>query len=235
MDLDDLTDMIEGKGSKERVFAGDDMNESDSESPDEIHAVSHLIDDDEQEQSDLEDEIEDGSDGDDSQDEQDIVSDGELRADEELNTDDSDFQREDDDDDEGESEEENDGQESGEEENDSAHQDYNFDNEEDENCSKDEDEDGDDDEEAELQREKEKDTLSHAYQPSKGEDIYGRLISAPDGTNVPGSKYVPPGKRAHLLATIDEVRIFHRIWLPVFNPSYLFICSCRCVFICLCA
>ena len=72
-------------------------------------------------------------------------------------------------------------------------------------------EDGDDDGEAELLREKEKETLSHAYQPSKGEDIYGRLISAPDGKNAPESKYVPPAKRAHLLATIDEVRICHRI------------------------
>ena len=58
MDLDDLTEMIEGRGSKQRVFAGDNGDESDSESPDEIRAVSHLIDDDEQEESDLEKEIE---------------------------------------------------------------------------------------------------------------------------------------------------------------------------------
>lgn len=63
MDLDDLTEMIEGRGSKKQTFAGDvdgDAN-SDDESPDVVMSTSHLIADDEQEQSDLEAEIESDS------------------------------------------------------------------------------------------------------------------------------------------------------------------------------
>ena len=63
MDLDDLTEMIEGRGSKKQVFASDLGGDgvSDDESPDVVLSTSHLIADDEQEQSDLEAEIESGS------------------------------------------------------------------------------------------------------------------------------------------------------------------------------
>ena len=52
MDLDDLTEMIEGRGSKKQVFASDLGGDgvSDDESPDVVLSTSHLIADDEQEQ-----------------------------------------------------------------------------------------------------------------------------------------------------------------------------------------
>ena len=84
MDLDDLTEMIEGRGSKKQIFAGDlDGNEnSDDESPDVVKSTSHLIADEEQEQSDLEAEIESGSedeyDGEESETEIDVGDDQEI-------------------------------------------------------------------------------------------------------------------------------------------------------------
>lgn len=47
------------------------------------------------------------------------------------------------------------------------------------------------------------DSSTFTYQPTRGEDIYGRIIEAETST-VAAKKYIPPGKRA-LLATIDEV------------------------------
>lgn len=197
MDLDDLTDMIEGKGTKKQIFTGDSGADSDDESPDEVKAVSHLIDDDEQEQSDLEAEIVDDSDDEsesagsdvdeynfesndiaegeeenDSDDEDDVGSDEKDEDDEEVGQDDADADLED---------------EEGDDDEDDSENDYEGDS--------DEDNDGD--------------VSSHTYQPTKGEDIYGRLTDDSNLEKASGGKYVPPARRAQLLATIDEVRTLH--------------------------
>lgn len=193
MDLDDLTDMIEGKGNKKQIFAGDSGADSDDESPDEVKAVSHLIDDDEQEQSDLEAEIEDDSDDE---------SDGSDM--DEYNFESNDIAE-------------------GEEENDSGEEDNGGDkDEEDEEVGQDgadadlEDKEEDDDEddsenenEGDSDEDDDRDMSSHTYQPTKGEDIYGRLTDDSNLEKASGGKYVPPARRAQLLATIDEVRTLH--------------------------
>ena len=86
MDLDDLTEMIEGRGSKKQVFAGDfDGNEnSDDESPDVVKSTSHLIADEEQEQSDLEAEIESDSDSEEESDGEESESETHFGDDQEV-------------------------------------------------------------------------------------------------------------------------------------------------------
>jgi hypothetical protein len=192
MDLDDLTDMIEGKGTKKQIFAGDSGADSDDESPDEVKAVSHLIDDDEQEQSDLEaeivDDIDDESESDGSDiDEYNFESNDIAEGEEENDSDNED--------DEGDGDDEEVGQ-------DDADADL-----EDEDDDKDNDEDDSENEnEGDSDEDKNEDLSSHTYQPTKGEDIYGRLTDDSNLEKASGGKYVPPARRAQLLATIDEVR-----------------------------
>jgi hypothetical protein len=196
MDLDDLTEMIEGRGSKKQIFAGD--SDDDSDAPDEVKAVSHLIDDDEQEKSDLEDEIDDESDSDDEGGNTDLGSgDDDDEEDEGV-----DFDM--DEEELGEDQEDDlDDNEHGSAERENEDADLNGEEgvEDDEEGDEGDDGDGDDDE-GEI------DSSSHTYQPSKGEDIYGRMTADAVTESASGGKYVPPARRAQLLATIDEVRCF---------------------------
>lgn len=193
MDLDDLTDMIEGKSNKKQIFAGESGADSDDETPDEVKAVSHLIDDDEQEQSDLEaeivdesdDESDDGSDIDEYNFESNDIEEGEE------NDSDNDYQEEEDEEDVGEQDDVENG--GGSDDDEEEEEDV------DENDSENENE-GDSDEDNEI------DLSAHTYQPTKGEDIYGRLTDDSNLEKPVGGKYVPPARRAQLLATIDEVR-----------------------------
>lgn len=200
MDLDDLTEMIEGRGSKKQIFAGDSDNDSDA--PDEVKAVSHLIDDDEQEKSDLEDEIDDGSDSDDDGGNTDLGSgDDDDEEDEGV---DFDMDEEDTGEEKGDNMVDNeDGSADGENEtadwNEEEGDENNEGDEEEDDEEGDEDEDGDD-------NEGQIDSASHTYQPSKGEDIYGRMTADAVTESATGGKYVPPARRAQLLATIDEVK-----------------------------
>jgi hypothetical protein len=201
MDLDDLTDMIEGKGTKKQIFAGDSGADSDDESPDEVKAVSHLIDDDEQEESDLEAEIVD-----DSEDESDDESDGSDI--DEYNFESNDI---------AEGEEENDSDDEDDEGNDEGDEDEEEVGQDDADADiEDEDDDKDDDEDdrenengGDSDEDEDGDLSSHTYQPTKGEDIYGRLTDDSSLEKASGGKYVPPARRAQLLATIDEVRTLH--------------------------
>lgn len=196
MDLDDLTDMIEGKSNKKQIFAGDSGADSDDESPDEVKAVSHLIDDDEQEQSDLEAEIVDDSDDESGSDDGSDIDEYNFESNDieegEENDSDNDNQEEEDAEDVG----EQDDLENGEGSNDDEEEEE---EDVDENDSENENE-GDSDEDNET------DLSAHTYQPTKGEDIYGRLTDDLNAEKPAGGKYVPPARRAQLLATIDEVR-----------------------------
>jgi hypothetical protein len=200
MDLDDLTDMIEGKGTKKQIFAGDSGADSDDESPDEVKAVSHLIDDDEQEQSDLEAEIvddsDDESDGSDI-DEYNFESNDIAEGEEENGSDD--------DDDKGNDEgDEDDDEVVGQDDADADLEDEDDDKNDAEDDTENENENvGDSDEDNDG------DMSSHTYQPTKGEDIYGRLTDDSNLEKASGGKYVAPARRAQLLATIDEVRTLH--------------------------
>ena len=209
MDLDDLTDMIEGKSNKKQIFAGESGADSDDESPDEFKAVSHLIDDNEQEQSDLEAEIVDESDDDESDDGSDI---------DEYNFESNDIEEGEEDISENGNQEEED-----EEEKDVGEQDdvengegSDGEEEEDEEEAKEEEEEDVDENDSENENEgdsdeyNERDLSAHTYQPTKGEDIYGRLTDDLNPEKPAGGKYVPPARRAQLLATIDEVRTYAR-------------------------
>ena len=206
MDLDDLTEMIEGRGSKKQIFAGDSDNDSDA--PDEVKAVSHLIDDDEQEKSDLEDEIDDGSDSDDDGGNTDLGSgDDDDEEDEGV-----DFDM--DEDEAGEDEEDvvdDNEHDSVDGEKETADWDGEGGDEDDEEGDDDDNEGDDDDNEGEI------DSSSHTYQPSKGEDIYGRMTADAVTESASGGKYVPPARRAQLLATIDEVRCYLSVYCPALS------------------
>jgi hypothetical protein len=181
MDLDDLTDMIEGKGTKKQIFAGDSGADSDDESPDELKAVSHLIDDDEQEQSDLEAEIVDDSDDESESGGSDI---------DEYNFESNDIAE-------------------GEEENNSDDDDADADLENEDDDKDDDEDDSENENEGDSDEDLNGDISSHTYQPTKGEDIYGRLTDDSNLEKASGGKYVPPARRTQLLATIDEVRTLH--------------------------
>lgn len=203
MDLDDLTEMIEGRGSKKQIFAGE--SDDDSEAPDEVKAVSHLIDDDEQEKSDLEDEIDDGSDSndeggnsdEDSGDDIDIDVDEDNEAEDDMDMDEEEIEVEETDG--------IDGDDIG-----------SADGESDNADSNGEEEEEDEDEDNEIE------SSSHTYQPSKGEDIYGRMTASAVTESTAGGKYVPPARRAQLLATIDEVSCYQaeHLYAPSLLISY---------------
>lgn len=93
MELDDLTDMVEGKCRRDKVFAksissrDDDDSDDSRDLPEEVRVVGHMIDDDEQEDSDLDDEDSEDEEGgdevDEDEDEDEGTEDDELNDDEE--------------------------------------------------------------------------------------------------------------------------------------------------------
>jgi hypothetical protein len=226
MDLDDLTDMIEGKGDKKAVFykkGKKDDEESDDEGKSGKKRGGHLIDEDEQEESDIDDELESENDFSDEDEE-------ELEEDEEeydgsgsgSDIDSDDFEKEEDDEsndgkveegdssgEEGEKGEEDDDELDGESEEEGGGTGGSDDDEDDD--EDDEDEDSDGDSEADSEAEKEKEHNLFTYQPTKGQDIYGRSTDA-DAAGGGGTvaKYVPPALRKAALMEVNEVmRVLH--------------------------
>jgi hypothetical protein len=173
------------------VFAGD-SGDSDEDRPDEVRGVSHLIDDDEQEQSDV-----DNNDSDsDNDDENSIQSGSQNNSDKEFDGDDDSKDNED-----VGIEEDEDDKNGADEEEESENQDDMIEDEEEGSDNENDDSEGDSEgDEGEINE----DSVSHTYQPSKGEDIYGRPTGDDNEQKKEGGKYVPPAKRAQLLATIDE-------------------------------
>lgn len=218
MELDDLTDMVEGKSDRKAVFHGRDADEEEddrlgdrvSRSKQASKYGGHLIDEDEQEQSDIDDEDEEmdmsGSDYDEESDgdeegEEGTGSEGEEGSEmDEMEEEDGDM------DEQGESNSEDsyEGSMSGSEEDDVPSGDEpegegdGRDSEEDYSGSDDGSEDG---------KEEGGDTQAqYTYRPAKGEDIYGRSVAAEGAAQGPPGKYVPPAlRKAAALAQINEV------------------------------
>lgn len=184
MDLDDLADSALGKkGTKEMIFAKNNKNSSYEEDEDEVEEHSalqaHIIDDDEQEASDIEEAGDFESD--------DVGEDGvDNDYDEIVDEDDDDHE----DDDKNEDE---DGNDNGDDNNkDKMEEESLSDPESGDDFDYDYLQDGSDGSEGNTK-------ARDMYQPTKGEDIYGRnTASSADG------KYVPPAKRMMQLDAIDE-------------------------------
>lgn len=232
MELDDLTDMVEGKVDRKSVFHGRDEDEKPSRKP----SKHHMIDEDEQEASDIDDEF----DGDFSDEfSQDGSEDGEGSEGEEMGSDEGsegfeDMSQEDGSegnqsgsegaDGDNDDDEEEDVNDQGAESDPSGEEDSRGDDEGDEDdkdMSGDEegsqdydsndsgsegsgDEEGSEDSEAEAKR-KEKEHAMFTYKPVSGEDIYGRSTEKDAATGDKPAKYVPPAKRKASLMEVDEV------------------------------
>jgi len=195
MQLDDLDDMITGKAPHlDRVFAKtktktakktgnaisdeDDDGNSDDDSSVEEFTMPRLLDDSEQEVSDVDESISEDDDGDDVS-ESDTSDGGEDIEDEQ----DSEEEVEVEVDDEMEEEEED--------EEDDENSDSDEEDDEDEDSNKEDDEDTGKRDDAQWDK--------HSYRPIHGEDLYGRTITtAPSGDA--GGKYIPPALRVKMSA-----------------------------------
>eukprot|EP00428_Durinskia_dybowskii_P079997 CAMPEP_0170432968 /NCGR_PEP_ID=MMETSP0117_2-20130122/42244_1 /TAXON_ID=400756 /ORGANISM="Durinskia baltica, Strain CSIRO CS-38" /LENGTH=933 /DNA_ID=CAMNT_0010692679 /DNA_START=51 /DNA_END=2853 /DNA_ORIENTATION=- len=209
MELDDLTDMVEGKSDRKNVFHGREeladklSKDAVSHSKKASKYGGHLIDEDEQEASDIDDgsvEEEEGEEEDDS----DMGSDTGSVDESMENLEDDDDDGDNDDDDDKDEQADSDGDSSVDSDNNmmgEADQDSEPSGEEDHGSD---DDISDDDSNDENIDDEAKDADKFTYKPSAGEDIYGRsTISTDSACDKPG-KYVPPAKRKAAMLEVDE-------------------------------
>uniref|UniRef100_A0A7S3MET0 MI domain-containing protein n=1 Tax=Spumella elongata TaxID=89044 RepID=A0A7S3MET0_9STRA len=230
MDLDDLTDMVEGKVDRKGVFYKDGADSDDEKaasrkSKSSKYGGGHMIDEDEQEASDIDDEDFDGNfsdefsedeeegEGEEEDEEEGSESEGEEQSmsasegeeeEEEENSENDDVA-----DDESAGESEPSGEEDSrgdasdnEEVEDMEGSDDGFGSEGSEEGDSEEDEE-DESSDAERAR-KEKEHALFTYKPVVGEDIYGRSTVVDAGAGDKPGKYVPPAKRKAALMEVDE-------------------------------
>lgn len=221
MELDDLTDMVEGKSDRKSVFSGRDEDVPDAgsgsagKSQRKLAAYGgHLIDEDEQEESDIEEDQEsDGEGSDGMYNSEEMEEDMASGEDSEGEGSDGMYNSEEMEGEEGEEEDSYNSDEEDEEQQDSSDVDGSeeegsgeFDAEgsgESEEVSGDE---GDFEEEEGEEEEAVKDLFT--YRPAAGEDIYGRSTASTEVAADKPGKYVPPAKRKAALMEVDEVCIF---------------------------
>jgi hypothetical protein len=226
MELDDLTDMVEGKSDRKAVFYGRD-GDGDEEAGNGVSRSKkaskyggHLIDEDEQEQSDIDEDVEfSGSEdseegGDDSEDmsgAESMEEEGsEQESDGEYGSDGHDQGEYSDQDDE--SQDDGDGSnmsvsdDDGDQDSDGSEGvDSNPSGEGSEGSDVGDSDDSDDDDGDSQQGHEEAE--AHTYRPARGEDIYGRSTAADESAAGKTGKYVPPALRKAALKEVDEVSL----------------------------